>query len=394
MKEKHVPGTKSKNVYFAGCTASYVEHDIAQATVRLLDKAGVDFTCLGDKENCCATPILMSGKKDLFVETMKKNIQAVRETGADTVICSCPACDMMWRKMYPQWAKKLGIEYTITAKYYGEVVAEKINAGTFTFPDNRKPPETVTWHDSCHMGRVSGVYDAPRDMIRAIPNTTLVEMEHNREESPCCGSVLTLVKDPPVAAEPGKDRLDEAVDAGVSKVLALCPCCEFQFRVTTEKKKLPVEIVDLAHYVSSALGYEFPDPNPEVQAQWAVFEAMIALMTPEGFAKLMGTMWPELIDAMPFGMGPMMRLCGKIPGVLNAMKSMFPILFPKLLPMMMPKVMPTMLSRVKEQVPMPDYMAEQLTELMPKVMDNLMPHMISDVVPLVTQPMIDYLQED
>jgi hypothetical protein len=59
---------------------------------------------------------------------------------------------------------------------------------------------------------------------------------------------------------------------------------------------------------------------------------------------------------------------------------------------MMPKVMPVMLKRVGEAIPMPDYMAEQMPELMPKVMDNLMPHMIGDVVPLVAQPMIDYLQ--
>ena len=119
---------------------------------------------------------------------------------------------------------------------------------------------------------------------------------------------------------------------------------------------------------------------------------MISLMTPEGFAQLMGTMWPELIDAMPLGMGSMMRAMGKIPGALNLMKPMFPILFPRLLPMMMPKVMPSMLKRIGERIPMPDYMLEQMPELMPKVMDNLMPHMIGDVVPLVTQPMIDYLR--
>jgi hypothetical protein len=60
--------------------------------------------------------------------------------------------------------------------------------------------------------------------------------------------------------------------------------------------------------------------------------------------------------------------------------------------MMMPKVMDTMLSRVGEMIPMPDYMAEQMPELMPQVMDNLMPHMIGDVVPLVTDPMIEYLK--
>ncbi len=161
-------------------------------------------------------------------------------------------------------------------------------------------------------------------------------------------------------------------------------------RVSAEKKQVPVEVVDLAHYAAEALGYQLPDPHPEVRAQWAVFEAMIALMTPEGFAELMGTMWPELIDAMPYGMGPMMRAMGKIPGTLEMMKPMFPVLFPRLLPMMMPKVMPTMLARVEERVPMPDYMAEQMPELMPKVMDNLMPHMIDDLVPLVTDP-IDHV---
>lgn len=59
---------------------------------------------------------------------------------------------------------------------------------------------------------------------------------------------------------------------------------------------------------------------------------------------------------------------------------------------MMPKVMPVMLQRVKDRVPMPEYMAEQMPDLMPKVMDNLLPHMIGDVVPLVVQPMIDYLR--
>ncbi|MGB2990781.1 MAG: Fe-S oxidoreductase, partial [Candidatus Zixiibacteriota bacterium] len=158
------------------------------------------------------------------------------------------------------------------------------------------------------------------------------------------------------------------------------------------KTGLKVQTVDLARYAASALGYDFPDPNPEVQKQWAVFEAMIELMTPRGFADIMGAMWPELVDAMPFGMGKMMRIMGKIPGALQMMKPMFPVLFPRLLPMMMPKVMLTMVKRVAERIPMPDYMVEQMPDLMPKVMDNLMPHMIGDVVPLVTQPMIDYLR--
>ncbi|KKL22776.1 hypothetical protein LCGC14_2432030, partial [marine sediment metagenome] len=219
-----------------------------------------------------------------------------------------------------------------------------------------------------------------------------VEMSYHHEDAHCCGSVLTLLKDPPVAADIGEVKLKEAKEAGAKKILSLCPCCQFQLRVTANTKESPVEIVDLARYACNALGYKFPDPNPEVRRQWAVFEAMIALMSPKGFAKLMRTMWPELLDAMPMGMGTMMRVMGKIPGAMTLMKPMFPILFPRLLPGMMPKVMPTMLKRIADKIPMPDYMLEQMPELMPKVMDNLMPHMIDDLVPLITQPMIDYLQ--
>ncbi len=392
LLEQHGPEHKSKAVYFAGCTASYVENDIGIASVRLMDAAGIDFTYLGEKESCCATPMLVAGKWDQFAETMKSNIQAVVDAGADTVITSCPACHMMWKHTYQTWARKLGIPYPIKTLHYSEVVTEKIQSGEFSFPKGMIEPQTVTWHNSCHMGRVSGIYEPPRDLIKAIPEVNLVEMAHNRAEAHCCGSVLTLVKDPPVAAEIGKSRLDEAVEAGAQKVLALCPCCEFQLRVSAEKKHSTVEVIDLASFSAKALGFELPDPHPEVQRQWAVFEAMIDLMTPQGFADLMGTMWPELVDAMPFGMGGMMRFMGKsLPWTMGMMKPIFPILFPRLLPMMMPKVLPTMLARIKDAIPMPDYMEEQMPGLMPRVMDNLMPHMIPDVVPLVTQPMIDYL---
>jgi Fe-S oxidoreductase/FAD/FMN-containing dehydrogenase len=391
LKDAHPPGGKARNVYFAGCTASYVEQDIGQASVRLLDKAGVDFVPLGNEENCCGTPMLVAGRWDLFAEIMKRNIELVKRAGAGTVITSCPACDLMWRQYYPEWAKKLGIDYPIKAKHYSEILAEQIKAKKFSFPEREKPV-TVTWHDSCHIGRASGVFEPPREVIQAIPNVKLVEMSHNREQAYCCASVLTLLKEPAVAADIGKVKLDEAVAAGAEKILSLCPCCQVQLRVTADKKGVPIEVQDLAHFAAATFGYTFPDPNPEVRKQWAVFDAFIKLLTPQGFADLMGTMWPELIDAMPYGMGPMMRGLGKVPGALNLMKPLFPVLFPRLLPLMLPKVMATMLSRVGEQIGMPDYMTEQMPNLMPKVMDRLMPHMIGDVVPLITQPMIHYLQ--
>jgi Fe-S oxidoreductase/FAD/FMN-containing dehydrogenase len=391
---KHGPEVKSKNVYFAGCTASYVEHDIGAAAVTLLDSAGVDFSYLGDVENCCGTPMLVAGKWDVFAEVIKKNILAVKAAGADTVITSCPACDMMWRHTYKDWAEKIGVEFDIETKHYSEVIAEKIRSGEFKFTHPVK--EKVTWHDSCHIGRVSGVYEEPRALIRAVPGIEYGEMAHNRQEGHCCGSVLTLIKEPLVAHEIGKSRLDEAEEIEADTVLALCPCCEFQLRVSKDKKNSPVKIQDLAAFACKGLGKEFNDPSPEVQKQWAVFESMIALMTPQGFAGLMDTMWPEMLDAMPMGMGGMMRFIGKLgvfgDAVFAMMRPVFPVFFPKLLPGMMPKVMPAMLDRVAEMIPMPDYMQEQMPDMMPKVMNNLMPHMLPDVVPLAVPKMIDFLR--
>ena len=390
LREQH-QGHNAKNVYFAGCTASYIEKDIGIASVRLLHDAAVDFSYTGKKESCCGTPMLVSGRLDEFSRVVKSNIAAVQAIGGDTVITSCPACDMMWRHVYPNWAKKLGIDYNITSKHYSEVVAEKIRSGEFKFPDNGEKKVKVSWHDSCHMGRVSGIYEEPRDLIKAIPNVEFVEMTHHHEQAHCCGSVLTLIKDPEVAHDVGKTRLDEAVEVGAEKVLAACPCCQFQLRVAMDKRDVPIQVEDLSSFAAKALGYDLPDPMPEVRSSWAVFEKMIPLMTPKGFADLMGTMWPEMMAAMPYGMGPMMKIAGKIPGLLSLMKPVFPILFPRLLPMMMPKVLPAMLDRIGAMVPMPDYMREQMPEMMPQIMDELMPLMIDDVVPLVTQPMIDYL---
>ncbi len=82
------------------------------------------------------------------------------------------------------------------------------------------------------------------------------------------------------------------------------------------------------------MGKEFEDPSPEVAKQWAVFEGMIALMTPKEFANLMDSMQPEMLDAMPLGTGGMMCFIGKLGFVGDAMfammKPVFPVLFPEL----------------------------------------------------------------
>jgi Fe-S oxidoreductase/FAD/FMN-containing dehydrogenase len=381
--------------YFAGCTASFVEQDIAQATTCLLTKAGVEFTYLGDGEACCGIPMLVAGLWDAFEEIMRHNINGMKEKGVKTVITSCPACWLSWKVYYPQWAEKLGIDYPFEAKHYSEILADAVRSGElqFTRPLNMK----VTWHDSCHMGRAGGIYEPPRELIRAVPGIEFVEMERNREEAHCCGSVLTLVADPPAAQRVGEIRLREAEATGAEALVACCPCCEVQFRVTARKSGRDLPIVDLAHLVCDAAEVEYKDPTEYGLKMWATFEAMINLLKPENMADLMAELLPQLMDAMPLPMRGMMGMVTAIPhplrdGMLAVMGPLMPALFPRLLPRMMPKVMPDMLTAVGRRVPMPEHMRKQMPELLPMAMNNLMPKMLPEVIPLFMPRMIEYLK--
>jgi len=382
--------------YFAGCTASLVEKDVAAGTARLLCAAGIDFTYLGQDEACCGIPILCSGNWDTFEEILRHNIEAMQDRGVKTVVTSCPACWLAWHTYYPQWAKKLGIPFDIETKHYSEVLAERLRSGhlELTHPVRR----TVTWHDSCHMGRAGGIYEPPRELLRAIPGVELREMEYNREQAHCCGSVLSLLEDPDGAAVTiGSKRLKEAEATGAQGLVTACPCCEVQFRVTANKTGSRLQVLDLAHLAAGGLGVELADMSADTLEQWATFEAMIKLLKPDAMAAFMAGMLPAMIDAMPQPLRGVMHWTEHASprvrdGMIAMMRPMLPALFPRLLPGMMPKLMPDMLKAMEAVVPMPDYMKEQMPELLPTVMGRLMPKMLPGVIPHFLPRMEAYLR--
>jgi Cysteine-rich domain len=258
----------------------------------------------------------------------------------------------------------------------------------------------VTFHDSCHIGRAGGVYEPPRDLIRAIPHVELVEMAHSKEDALCCGSVLTRIGEPhPTSEKLGGIRIGEAEATGADALLALCPCCQFQLRVSADEKGSELPIIDLARLSAEALGVKnLPDPNPAVLSQWAMFEKFIALMSPDGMVSVMGALTPQLLDAMPLGMGGMMRVIGHAPKLVRepmftVMAPVMPLLFPSLLPGMMPKVLPHMIKLVERTIDMPDYLRTQLPDLFPQVVDNVMPKMLPAFTPKHVPILFDYLRK-
>jgi Fe-S oxidoreductase len=381
-------------LYFGGCTASFVETDIAEASVRLLTDAGYDIGYMGTDEACCGIPMKMAGKWDLFEEIFEHNVAEARKRGAKTIVTSCPACGLVWKELYPSLAAERGEPYDLEVKHYSELVAQAMAEGKFDLVENPFEGETITFHDSCHMGRAQGIYDPPRDMLKSIPGVEYVEMEHSREEGLCCGSVLTLVGEMPVAPVLGGHRLQEAVDAGAKRVIAACPCCQVQLRDSNIKNDLGLEIDDLARVVAEAAGYTIPTSDENSMYMWGYFEKFIILMQPENMAKFMTRIFPQMLDAMPAGMKPMMLAMKNVPGGLRMMEKMMPLMFPMMAPEILSKVMPDMVREVEDYIGgMPEDMAALMPDLLPKTMDSLMPTYLPQLIPHLVPLFIGYLSD-
>ncbi len=387
---------KAETAYWAGCTASFVTTDTATNAAHILREGGVTFCTLGLDEGCCGTPMLVAGKLDTFEFVFRNNMEGLLSRGVKEIIISCPGCYMAFAHAYPVWARRFGYPYTFQLKHISEKAEELINNGKLKF--KRPVPKQVTWHDSCHIGRHSGIYDAPRNVLKSIPGLKIIEMPHNRENALCCGSVLTRIGDPPVADKLGEMRLQEAVDVQADALLATCPCCEVQLRASAMHKGIEMPVLDFTNFIIEALGYESKDSSDFTLYMWGVFAKAMEIMTVDGIVEMMSDMMPEIMAAMPPAMQPMMKGMEALPGpvqspALNMMEKIIPILMPKLLPSMMPKLMPKVLQLMKEYIPdMPVQMEEKLPSLLPAVMKKIMPAMLPEVAPRLAPRMTDYMR--
>jgi Fe-S oxidoreductase/FAD/FMN-containing dehydrogenase len=385
---------RAEILYFAGCTASYVETDIAEATLRLLIDSGYDVTYLGTEENCCAIPMRMSGKWDVFSEVFRKNYELAKERGVKTVVTSCPACALVWKELYAEEAARLDLPYDIESKHYSELIAPALASGKLQLKRDPFEGHRVTFHDSCHAGRAQGIYDPPREMLRAIPGIDYREMEHCREEGVCCGSVLTLVGEINTAPILGGARLAEATDIEATTVIAACPCCQVQLRDSADKNSLPLVIDDLARVTAVAAGYDIASSQAHTSYMWGLFDIFIRLMEPRAMADFMVVLFPRMTSEMPFGMGRLMRPMARLPFGPALMRWMMPWLFPRLAPGIMARVMDDMLVEVGTVMgELPPDMEALLPQLLPQTLNAIMPTYLPQLVPHLVPKFIGYLRD-
>ncbi|MHA1146016.1 MAG: (Fe-S)-binding protein [Candidatus Helarchaeota archaeon] len=251
--EKRTRWSKKKDLkeqaevlYFVGCTSSYRTKEIAENTVKLLDKLGVDYT-ISSEEYCCGSPLLRTGYYEAGIACMNHNMDLVRKVGAKKVIFSCAGCFRTFKDDYKEELGDLGVEL----QHVSEFLASEIKDGKLKL--NRKEA-IVTYHDPCHLGRHCDVYDEPRDVITSVPGTRLIEMDRNKFNAWCCGSgggVKSAFKE--MALDTAKERLREALSTGASVLLSCCPFCKLNMEDANKKSLEKVEIKDVTEYIVECL---------------------------------------------------------------------------------------------------------------------------------------------
>ncbi len=243
-------GKPAKAVYFVGCVAGLYPQaqGIPQSLAQILARANVEFTTLGSAEQCCGFPLVGMGLEDAAAETARRNVALVKETGASMLIAACPSCYHTWEYLYP---KLLGEPTGLQIRHASQVLVELLRDGRLT---PQPVEERVTYHDPCDLGRNSGIYDAPRQALAAIPGLELVEMANHREHALCCGGGGNMeVVAPELSAAIARRRLAQALDTGASVLVTPCQQCKRTLANAARQARARLKVLDLNEYLWRAL---------------------------------------------------------------------------------------------------------------------------------------------
>ena len=211
-------------LYFPGCYPSYDPRmrKVAQATVKILNRAGVDFGILGSKENCCGESIRKTGDEELFRYLARENIKTFIDNGVKRIVVSSPHCYHTFKNEYPEFM--VNFELVHMTQYLFEL----IDTGRLTLDKGYE--KKITYHDPCYLGRHNGIYDEPREILRKIPGLEQVEMADTREDSLCCGGGGGRIWMETPRSERFSDlRLEQAIDVGAEELVTACPYCITNF---------------------------------------------------------------------------------------------------------------------------------------------------------------------
>ncbi|MFQ6079401.1 MAG: (Fe-S)-binding protein [Thermodesulfobacteriota bacterium] len=243
---------KERIFYFTGCFTNYFGEDVGLAVVSVLKKMQRAIE-IPYSQDCCGISMFLSGEEELPLKNVEKNIAVLAREDIDAVLVDCATCGAAFKKEYISLLEKKGKDTKgaelLKEKTYDiqEYIADRIHLLPFR-QNGGENKIRITYHDPCHLIRAQGVRDAPRRILKALPNVEYVEME---EADTCCGGGGSFQFDYP---EVSKGITDEKItrirETGASILVTGCPGCRMTIAGNMDESDHlrvlhPIQLVDM-----------------------------------------------------------------------------------------------------------------------------------------------------
>lgn len=215
--------------------------------VKILQNAGLELNYLRE-EDCCGSVLYTTGYWDEFETTSESFINLVNQKGIEEIITPCPSCYKTFKESFPQFHS----EFKPKISHIIEIILDLIKKRKVKF--SKRIEKRVTWHDPCHLGRIMGLFEEPRQIIKSIPGIQFVEMEKNRYEAKCCGGGGGLLSEfADITMEIADKRIKEAEQTQAEYLVTMCPTCEDVLSRAARYSESSIKILDLIELIEMAI---------------------------------------------------------------------------------------------------------------------------------------------
>ncbi|SDZ44740.1 Fe-S oxidoreductase [Evansella caseinilytica] len=253
VKEMKKRGEAFDYLFFVGSMGSFDKRSqkIAQTFAKIMNEAGVKFAILGNREKNSGDTPRRIGNEFLFQELAAANIQEFEKSGVKRIVTIDPHAYNTLKNEYPDF----GLEAEVF--HHTELIFTWLKEGRLK--PVKEVNETIVYHDSCYLGRYNGVYDAPREILKAIPGVQLVEMERNRENGMCCGAGGGMMwTEENTGIRVNEARTEQALAVSPSVIGSACPYCLTMLNDGTKAKEVAenVETLDIVEILEKSLSFQ------------------------------------------------------------------------------------------------------------------------------------------